>query len=45
LSKAIFDAPDLHEAVRRRERVIRIFLNRASSIRLQGALLMEQDEQ
>jgi putative transposase len=35
----------LHEEVRRRERVIRIFPNRESSLRLLGALLMEQDEQ
>jgi putative transposase len=35
----------LNEEVRRRERVIRIFPNRQSSIRLLGALLMEQDEQ
>jgi transposase-like protein len=35
----------LNEEVRRRERVIRIFPNRASTIRLLGALLMEQDEQ
>lgn len=34
----------LNEEVRRRERVIRIFLNRESVIRLIGALLMEQDE-
>jgi transposase-like protein len=35
----------LNEEVRRRERVIRIFPNRQSSIRLLGALLMEHDEQ
>lgn len=35
----------LNEEIRRRERVIRIFPNRASAIRLLGALLMEQDEQ
>jgi len=34
----------LNEEVRRRERVIRIFPNRQSAIRLLGALLMEQDE-
>ncbi len=34
----------LNEKVRRRERVIRIFPNRESVIRLFGALLMEQDE-
>jgi putative transposase len=34
----------LNEEVRRRERVIRIFPNRQSSLRLLGALLMEQDE-
>jgi len=34
----------LNEEVRRRERVIRIFPNRESAIRLIGALLMEQDE-
>jgi transposase-like protein len=34
----------LNEEVRRRERVIRIFPNRQSGIRLLGALLMEQDE-
>jgi putative transposase len=35
----------LNEEVRRRERVIRIFPNRQSGIRLLGALLMGQDEQ
>jgi putative transposase len=35
----------LNEEVRRRERVIRIFPNRESAIRVLGALLMEQDEQ
>jgi putative transposase len=35
----------LNEEVRRCERVIRIFPNRGSAIRLLGALLMEQDEQ
>jgi len=35
----------LNEEVRRRERVIRIFPNRGSVLRLLGALLMEQDEQ
>jgi putative transposase len=34
----------LNEEVRRRERVIRIFPNRESVLRLLGALLMEQDE-
>jgi transposase-like protein len=34
----------LNEEVRRRERVIRIFPNRDSVLRLLGALLMEQDE-
>src|SRR5258708_35135485 len=35
----------LNEEVRRRERVIRIFPNRASALRLLGAVLLEQDEQ
>jgi transposase-like protein len=35
----------LNEEIRRRERVIRIFPNRDSVMRLLGALLMEQDEQ
>ena len=34
----------LNQEIRRRERVIRIFPNEASVIRLMGALLMEQDE-
>jgi transposase-like protein len=34
----------LNEEIRRRERVLRIFPNRESAIRLLGALLMEQDE-
>lgn len=34
----------LNQEVRRRERVIRIFPNEASAIRLLGALLMEQNE-
>jgi len=34
----------LNEEIRRRERVIRIFPNEASVIRLMGAILMEQDE-
>ena len=34
----------LNEEIRRRERVIRIFPNRASAGRLLGALLMEHDE-
>jgi transposase-like protein len=37
-------AERLNEEIRRRERVIRIFPNEASVIRLMGALLMEQDE-
>jgi putative transposase len=35
----------LNEEIRRRERVIRIFPNRASALRLLGALLLEQHEQ
>lgn len=35
----------LNEEIRRRERVIRIFPNRAAAVRLLGALLLEQDEQ
>lgn len=34
----------LNEEIRRRERVIRIFPNRESALRLLGALLMEIDE-
>jgi len=34
----------LNEEIRRRERVIRIFPNEASVVRLMGALLMEQNE-
>lgn len=34
----------LNEEIRRRERVIRIFPNRDSVVRLVGALLMEMDE-
>ncbi|MGB4184091.1 MAG: transposase, partial [Caldicoprobacterales bacterium] len=33
-----------NQEIRRRERVIRIFPNSASVIRLMGALLMEHDE-
>lgn len=35
----------LNEEIRRRERVIRIFPNTESALRLLGAILMEQDEQ
>jgi transposase-like protein len=35
----------LNEEIRRRERVIRIFPNEASAIRLLGAVLMEKDEE
>lgn len=35
----------LNEEIRRRERIIRIFPNPASALRLLGAVLMEQDEQ
>lgn len=35
----------LNEEIRRRERVIRIFPNRDSAVRLMGALLLELDEQ
>jgi transposase-like protein len=35
----------LNEEIRRRERVIRIFPNRESAVRLMGALLLELDEQ
>jgi putative transposase len=35
----------LNQEIRRRERVIRIFPNRESALRLLGALLMEQDEE
>ncbi len=35
----------LNEEVRRRERVIRIFPNRASTVRTVGALLIEQHEE
>jgi transposase-like protein len=34
----------LNQEIRRRERVIRIFPNEASLLRLIGALLIEQDE-
>jgi transposase-like protein len=34
----------LNEEIRRRERVIRIFPNRESALRLLGTLLLEQDE-
>jgi len=34
----------LNEEIRRRERVIRIFPNEESAIRLIGALLLEKDE-
>jgi putative transposase len=34
----------LNQQIRRRERVIRIFPNRDSALRLIGAVLMEQDE-
>lgn len=37
-------AERLNQEIRHRERVIRIFPNEASAIRLMGALLMEQDE-
>jgi putative transposase len=35
----------LNEEIRRRERVIRIFPNEESAIRLLGAVLMEKDEE
>ena len=35
----------LNEEIRRRERVIRIFPNETSALRLLGAVLMEHDEQ
>ncbi len=35
----------LNEEIRRRERVIRIFPNRASAVRMVGALLIEQHEE
>ena len=34
----------LNEEIRRRDRVIRIYPNKASAIRLNGALLIEHDE-
>jgi putative transposase len=35
----------LYEVIRRKERIIRIFPNTASVLRLLGAVLMEQDDQ
>ena len=41
---APWNALPLNEEIRRRERVIRIFPNEASAIRLIGALLIEIDD-